>query len=208
MEEVIGCLPSIEAVISMWNGGRPNSISSLQMGQFHLPLTLALACEKCEQFERALEWLELATSSDCSRGGTRIEYVEVEGFTVRGRCLAALARIDEARAAFETAARIAGETGLCVTFVTAVFPRFLLDVHCASRLTQGVRVSVCLVSYLLELIALRDLKLHVDHGQPTLLRMKLVVLRMLGPSPPTEKLDALSSCLAGIRIADVMMSDA
>ena len=87
-------------------------------------------------------------------------------------------------------------------------PKISFGCSLSCRLTQGVRVSVCLVSYLLELIALRDLKLHVDHGQPTLLRMKLVVLRMLGPSPPTEKLDALSSCLAGIRIADVMMSDA
>ena len=128
-EELAETLPSLEAMIPMVNAGLAQSYMNLVNEDADLIVLAGKACEKLGLYEQALPYAEAATCTDLTKGGCTVPATFCLGFRTKGRCLAALGKMAEAEAAFESSLASVVGTGLFLLEVLALadLKVFVLD---------------------------------------------------------------------------------
>jgi len=129
-EELAETLPSLEDMIPMVNAGLAQSYSHLLNEDCNLFVLAGRACEKLGLYEQALPYAEAAaTCTDITKGGCTVPATFCLGFRTKGRCLAALGKMAEAEAAFESSVASVAGTGLFLLEVLALadLKVFVLD---------------------------------------------------------------------------------
>jgi tetratricopeptide (TPR) repeat protein len=109
-EELAETLPSLEDMIPMVKAGLAHSWAHILNADINTFVQAGQACEKLGLYEQALPFAEAAaTCTDLTKGGCTVPATFCLGFRTKGRCLAALGKMAEAEAAFESSvASVAG----------------------------------------------------------------------------------------------------
>eukprot|EP01043_Picozoa_sp_COSAG02_P065409 COSAG02_NODE_9860_length_2089_cov_1.629648_1_plen_545_part_01 len=111
-EEILAELPSIDEIVHTVMTFEGLSMPHTACGYFsNLFYAAAAVCEKFGDYERSLDYVDAALSSDIKRAGTRFPTSRVTSQLLRGRVLFSLGRTPEAAKALEGAAGEAHKFG-------------------------------------------------------------------------------------------------
>ena len=147
-EEVLANLPSVDIVIQQAMTHDEYSQTQALLGiMMSLFLAVAAVCEKYQEYERALPYLDAALSTDLTRAGNHLPISRVQHSLLKGRVLAALGRKAEAAETLERTAEEAHRYGIrmCEVFALRDLKLGVLDdlghgEHASRRLGAVLRL--------------------------------------------------------------------
>jgi hypothetical protein len=147
-EEVLANLPSVDIVIQQAMTHDEYSQTQALLGiLMSLFLAVAAVCEKYQEYERALPYLDAALSTDLTRAGNHLPISRVQHSLLKGRVLAALGRKAEAAETLEGTAEEAHRYGIrmCEVFALRDLKLGVLDdlghgEHASRRLGAVLRL--------------------------------------------------------------------
>lgn len=164
-EEVIAALPSIDQCIAMANAGLPHSWMHMASNLCNIFWMIAVVYQKFGLHEQGIVYAEAAMSPDLCKAGSLCPITICKAHALKGRCLAALGKLQESEVAFE----------LALTSI-AGFELFFFDVLCL----RDMKVHVF------------DQDGRTDEGTK---RLKASIHMLLGTTPAREQLKELQVAL-------------
>jgi tetratricopeptide (TPR) repeat protein len=164
------------SMIPMVNAGLAQSYCHLLLEDSNQFVLAGKACEKLGLYEQALPYAEAAaTCTDTTKGGCTVPATYYYGFHTKGRCLAALGKMAEAEAAFESS--LASVVGLGL---------FLLEVLALADLKALVL----------------DKDGRAAEGSS---RLKVAIHTLMGKTAAADQLAELQDALgSGVSVSDVL----